>query len=182
MPTKTECFCCGQKYWKKYLHAIDVYDNPFEDESHTILICEDCDDQGYLYDSYDECSECNRYIALTASNGMRSYTHVTEEGEIQCVACMQDDWLENGMPREVFESEGHKIDGDFFNYKDLESHGYHKVKSYAYGMGYVSNHGYDDIKKCKNDALELMDLDKKVIINIEASGMGLGAYFGLWST
>jgi hypothetical protein len=180
MPAKIECEICGNKFYKKYMHPTDVYDNPFEDESRVIWVCESCDEDGHLYDHYEYCEDCDRYVAVTASNGMRGYIRFTDDERTVCVACMQEDWLENGMPKEVFESDGNKLDGDFFDYSDLEKYGFKKFKSYSYGMGYTSNHGYDDIQKCKTQALDLIEKGFSVIIDIEASGMGLGGYFGLW--
>ena len=171
---KDECDICGRSEWD--IEPMEVYENPFEDSSSTILVCESCWDDGYFYEEYELCESCDRYIAK--SKGMRAYMRFDFDGPI-CVDCLQKEWFETGMPRSIFEGDG--LDGDFFDYEDLEINGFVKVASYAYGMGYSNNHGMADIQRCKDKALELIDAGKKVIIDIEASGMGLGGYFGLWA-
>lgn len=168
-----KCEWCNKE---KETYTFEVWDSPWG-EPDELTICEECEDT--FYDYYDFCEHCGRFIAL--SNGLRGYIRYYKSLGHICVGCLQNYWFDNGMDREIFENPDMVLDGDFFNYEDLAAHGYKEVENYAYGMGYTHNHGYADVDRCKKKALELIDAGFKVIINIKASGMGLGGYFNLWA-
>ena len=141
--------------------------SPFDSEPYEVEVCSDCDEhirQNGIKDVFT-CMWCGREISY--SKGMRINVRYddSEEG-YACVQCLQADWLINGMNE--FEQ------ADFFNYDELTEAGYKKHNSYFCR----AKSDYDEARKVFES---LQEAGNKVIVDIEASGMGFEHIIGIWT-
>jgi len=137
--------------------------NPFESlPSETIRLCENCSNE--TYEVVECCETCDRYIYQ--HNGYRiNIRYDDKHDEFVCVSCLQEKWLEKGM--KSFK------DADFFNYSDLTENGFNKISSHFCR----NEQSYKDVEKSFNC---LKEKGKKVIVNIDSSGLGLEHYISLY--
>ena len=185
------CFECREPIKKgKGYTTLNVYDSPFDDTPKTIHLhtdnerCEDypisCEEA--LYDDrwadfrYFDCPTCRRTIIKQCpSNGWHSYFR-EYRGEDICLSCYKWIILVDGVPRERFEER--KIDGTFFNQRDLIAAGYTMVPGMTDALIRTQ---YDGEWYC-NEALRLMDKGYAVVTDYERMAIGgLEGYVTLWA-
>lgn len=148
---------------------LDEYEifHPFNKHGDIYHICDEC--QYDFYEVAEYCDYCGRYVYT--HNGLRinlRYDVGLPHGErmdgIACVKCLQDAWFKHGM--KSFK------DGDFFNDSDLINHGFFKYEYFFCR----SKESYDRAEK----AFKELRQRHKVIVSIEASGMGFEHHISLW--
>jgi hypothetical protein len=147
---------------------------PFDEEGLELVLCEECanEPQEFRY-----CEYCCRYI--WNNNGRRVNISYDENEGIICAECYQEDVLRHGQPAKDF-LQG-TIKGDFYDREDLEENNFLKDSSYQIGLGYSSYHGYSDVERLNNRALELIEHNYQVIVNYESLAIGgLGGYVQIW--
>ena len=140
--------------------------SPFDSEPYEFEVCSECNEhiEKCGIEGVEWCNICGRQIS-ESSGYRRNIRYDSESCEMMCVQCLQADWLENGMPE--FK------DADFFNYDELTEAGYKKHNSYFCR----AKSDYDEVRKVFES---LQEADNKVIVDIEASGMGFEHYIGIW--
>jgi hypothetical protein len=173
------------------LFTTGYFPDPWEDAPEvTLTLCDDCDSD--TSDTFAECQACHRNIAMTAPNGMRSYITLlymdTEEEEERakaygmddagyiCTKCLQDHRIAHGLlPSEV--KEGTPLHADFYNYDELRAAGYEA----ADGDTDIFVRSDADINDVHRRCAAAMAQGSRVLLDLEASGMGLEGYVGIWT-
>lgn len=147
-------FCMNDKI-ETYITTIYF---PFDDyPTFKGYICENCMDDIYY------CETCERHIYY--NNGYRINVRFDESDSVICVKCLHDKWFVEGMDN--------FYEADFFNDSDLLKHGF--IKKYVKFCRIQ-----DDYDWIKRDFNTLKESDNKVIVSIEADGMGLEHFIALW--
>lgn len=155
---KMKCDFCEEE---KQTFEIEIF-QPFLSVGDIYNLCENCSDEmEFAY----KCSLCGRYI-YEYYGGIRKNIRINEETyEDECVACLQKIWLKDGM--KTFK------DADFFDYSDLSKAGFTKHNSYFC-------RAKQDYKKAEKDFNDLKSSGKKVIVNVNQSGLGLEHYISIY--
>lgn len=186
---KGTCHECGEAFTEQDAFVeLEIFDNPFEKIPSIVRVHSDNDEDGYgtcldkLEDTswadfrYFTCAACGRMIIRQCpDNGWRSYVKIVDDEEI-CVACYQDNVLQNGVDVEKLR-EG-RIPGDFFGRDDILEHGWSPVEEY---QGYFIR-GDSRKKEFCGAAIALADAGKKVMIDYDNLAIdGSEGYVSLYS-
>lgn len=172
---------------KTQIYNVSYFQDPWTDKTFEYNLCEDCE-QSARGEDFEHCQVCERDIAMT-TNGMRMYFVCiygdTEEDEQRreaykmfdighiCIKCLQEHRFKNGLlPCEV--KNGKSLAADFYNYEELRKNGY---SEYEKGI-FVRNERECDY--VQSTMQKLMKKGKKVILDLERSGLGLEGYVGIW--
>ncbi len=163
--SKESCdWCCNHRGLEENIHG--YYQSPWDEKRYTFKLCRWCEEE-YLNNEIEgvyQCGDCGREIA--ENNGMRTnMRYIEEDCCLVCMKCLQEGWFRDGM--ESFK------EGDFFNYKELEENGYTKHESYFCR----SDESYNEVGR---EFDRLQGEGNKVIVDIEASGMGVEHYLEIW--
>ena len=118
---KKECYFCEEEIPDK----IEYYDvsyhlNPWNEDTKDIKVCEECSNSGYESESYFMCETCNRNITL--SNGITKWSRYIDEETI-CLKCLQEEYFENGIPKDKLENNSINA-GMFYDNSDLIENGF----------------------------------------------------------
>ena len=185
---KGTCHECGEKIKKNEAFVeLEIFDNPFEktpsivrvhsgNEDEYGLTCEDkLTDESWAYFRYFTCAECGRMIIRQCpDNGWRSYVKY-RDGEEICVACYQEDILENGLSEEAFLNG--RIPGDFFGRDDILDNGWTPVQQY---QGFFLK-GAARVAEIRDAAITRLEAGKKVMIDYDRIGLdGSEGYVSLY--
>lgn len=182
------CMECGERFKKaetfksRSRTLICYFDDPWASKYRVGAVhAENDDGHGSCLDKltdtswadfrYFTCDHCGRLVSRQCGfNGWRSYVKNVDDEE-WCIKCYQEDRLENGEPREIFE-EG-RLPGDFYSDADLEKSGWAAV------VGFSNYHvnGRDRAKIVCGAALNLMDQGLKVLVNYDSMAQGGGEGF-----
>lgn len=187
---KRYCYECSKAIKRNEEYTtMEVFDSPFDEQSKTIHLHVNnhmsknyripCDE--VLYDEhwasfrYFDCPLCQRTITRQCpTNGWHSYVRDYEDEEI-CLSCYEQIIIKDGIARESFEAG--KLDGMFFNEKDLINAGYNMVPEME---NFFVRTEYDVERYC-SVALEYIDEGYLVVTEYEHMAIGgLEGYQTMW--
>lgn len=181
------CHECGDKFKRgEAKTTIEIYDDPWATKPCTVRVHTGNDDgNGDCFDKltdkswasfrYQQCPICERMIVSQClDNGWRTFFKEVGSEEI-CVKCYQDMRLADGEPEEAFKRGC--IGGDFFDSRELSSHGWSLVPGYH--GAFID--GRESAKRFCATALELIRSGHKVLVDIYTMAIGGGeGYFSLY--
>ncbi len=167
---KEECYFCDKEITDKIEHyGIFYHLNPWDEDTIDGIICIDCSNSGCEYETYFICETCNRNIAN--SNGRTTWSRYINEETI-CLKCLQEEYFENGIPKEKLKNNSINA-GMFYNNSDLIENGFNEKET-------IFIRSKEPIIRTNVICYELSER-YKVIVNFERLGyIGMEGTISIW--